>query len=73
MPKFYCNFFIGCSPNPCLNGGDCESTDSDFSCTCKNDYSGDRCEIPPPVTPCSIDSIEKTDSAGAVFIYTRIV
>ena len=38
-----------CSPNPCLNDGECDVFLFFFyKCTCKEFYSGTRCETPPP-------------------------
>ena len=32
-----------CSPNPCLNGGNCTDGVNGFSCACEADYSGMTC------------------------------
>lgn len=34
-----------CSPNPCLHGGECIDKINDFSCQCKQWYSGKTCQI----------------------------
>ena len=37
---------IDCQPNPCLNRGRCyERRGGRYSCSCKDGYAGDRCEI----------------------------
>ncbi|XP_071952127.1 uncharacterized protein [Antedon mediterranea] len=33
-----------CSPNPCLNGGQCTDLISDYNCSCQMGYSGRNCE-----------------------------
>lgn len=41
-----------CSINPCLNGGQCYLTSpTTFKCTCRGDWTGERCEI--PVSSCA--------------------
>ena len=34
-----------CSPNPCQNGGTCNSKSGDFTCSCASGYIGDDCGI----------------------------
>jgi len=33
-----------CESNPCLNGGVCTPAGSNYSCACKKNYVGDKCE-----------------------------
>ena len=33
-----------CKPNPCLNGGACESKDEGYACACKEGFTGANCE-----------------------------
>ena len=32
-----------CSPNPCQNGGICNSNSEGFTCSCASGYTGDDC------------------------------
>ena len=34
-----------CSPNPCVNGGNCQVVDGKIECICPHGYFGDRCEF----------------------------
>ena len=34
-----------CDPDPCLNGGECTSSDVTFTCICQTGYHGDQCEL----------------------------
>lgn len=34
----------GCSSNPCMNGGICETVTNAYECKCLDDYSGTNCE-----------------------------
>eukprot|EP01012_Entosiphon_sulcatum_P047742 TRINITY_DN651_c0_g1_i2.p1 TRINITY_DN651_c0_g1~~TRINITY_DN651_c0_g1_i2.p1 ORF type:complete len:1343 (+),score=160.31 TRINITY_DN651_c0_g1_i2:89-4117(+) len=43
---------VGCSPNPCLNNGNCTATTDGFTCQCPSGYLGKMCETAPdPCTP----------------------
>lgn len=33
-----------CASFPCLNGGRCVNTDGSFQCSCKDGFTGSRCE-----------------------------
>ena len=33
-----------CASNPCYNGGTCNNNINYYSCSCKNGYTGTRCE-----------------------------
>ena len=33
-----------CGPNPCLNDGKCEVVNKTAFCSCKDSWTGDRCE-----------------------------
>ncbi|XP_066591150.1 sushi, von Willebrand factor type A, EGF and pentraxin domain-containing protein 1-like isoform X2 [Prorops nasuta] len=44
-----------CDGSPCINGGSCVQEDDHFSCECRNNYIGSRCEIfqsPCQASPC---------------------
>ncbi|XP_060931243.1 cadherin EGF LAG seven-pass G-type receptor 3 [Limanda limanda] len=42
----YCETEINlCYSNPCLNGGVCARREGGYTCICREDYSGDRCEF----------------------------
>ncbi|XP_053375501.1 sushi, nidogen and EGF-like domain-containing protein 1 isoform X2 [Mercenaria mercenaria] len=43
----HCYNVDDCLPNPCLNGGECVDKIADFTCQCKQWYSGKTCEINP--------------------------
>jgi hypothetical protein len=44
-----------CMPNPCLNGGACNTTDAGkFSCTCGDGYTGATCETASPPRYCDV-------------------
>ena len=38
------SFTDPCASGPCLNGGVCNVTVNGFECTCRADFTGDRCE-----------------------------
>ena len=33
-----------CESDPCLNGGTCEDAVNFYSCSCRSEFTGDRCE-----------------------------
>uniref|UniRef100_A0A8C4DJG8 Cadherin, EGF LAG seven-pass G-type receptor 3 n=1 Tax=Dicentrarchus labrax TaxID=13489 RepID=A0A8C4DJG8_DICLA len=42
----YCETEINlCYSNPCLNGGVCARREGGYTCICREDYTGDRCEF----------------------------
>ncbi|XP_035377944.1 cadherin EGF LAG seven-pass G-type receptor 3 isoform X2 [Electrophorus electricus] len=42
----YCEVEINlCYSNPCLNGGVCARREGGFTCICREDYTGERCEF----------------------------
>ncbi|XP_041654919.1 cadherin EGF LAG seven-pass G-type receptor 3 [Cheilinus undulatus] len=42
----YCETEINlCYSNPCLNGGVCARREGGYTCICREDFSGDRCEF----------------------------
>nr|XP_061802762.1 cadherin EGF LAG seven-pass G-type receptor 3-like [Nerophis lumbriciformis] len=42
----YCETEINlCYSNPCLNGGVCARKEGGYTCICREDYTGDRCEF----------------------------
>ena len=43
----------GCSPNPCLNGGNCYVEDKLRKCHCRAPFTGPRCEEDPSASKCS--------------------
>lgn len=45
------NAIVGCDPNPCLNGGTCESITGGFSCTCADGFVGMNCGEQALLTP----------------------
>ena len=34
-----------CSPNPCVNGGNCQVVDGDAICRCPDGFVGEHCEL----------------------------
>lgn len=42
-----------CSPNPCVNGGECALFDGSYVCRCPPGYGGQRCEL--DTAPCDPD------------------
>ncbi|KAI0215938.1 hypothetical protein LSAT2_032012 [Lamellibrachia satsuma] len=34
-----------CKPNPCKNGATCNGAGVDYSCTCRSNYEGKRCDF----------------------------
>ena len=34
-----------CYNNPCSNGGTCTNNGQGYTCTCKTDFYGDRCQF----------------------------
>ncbi|XP_042898874.1 protocadherin-like wing polarity protein stan isoform X2 [Parasteatoda tepidariorum] len=44
--NFECDTEINlCYSNPCLNGGTCERSEGGYYCFCKQNYTGERCEV----------------------------
>ncbi|GMS95066.1 hypothetical protein PENTCL1PPCAC_17241, partial [Pristionchus entomophagus] len=41
-----CEFEIGdqCASYPCINGGICNGTSTDYTCTCPSPYRGKQCQ-----------------------------
>lgn len=33
-----------CSPNPCLNSGECNEREENFICVCRSEFKGDLCQ-----------------------------
>uniref|UniRef100_A0A8C6MG79 Cadherin EGF LAG seven-pass G-type receptor 3 n=1 Tax=Nothobranchius furzeri TaxID=105023 RepID=A0A8C6MG79_NOTFU len=49
----YCETEINlCYSNPCLNGGVCARREGGYTCICREDYTGDRCEFDPQQGRC---------------------
>ncbi|XP_062611525.1 uncharacterized protein LOC134273339 [Saccostrea cucullata] len=44
FPGGTCNIKNYCSPNPCKNGGNCNSQFNDFTCSCPFGYTGKLCQ-----------------------------
>ena len=59
-----------CDNNPCTNGGTCSSSDSQFTCTCPPEYTGQVCNV--AVNPCDSYPCEHggTCSPGIGLVYT---
>jgi collagen type VI alpha len=49
LVKSVCDEVNECSPNPCLNGGSCQSSAHTFQCTCPVGFSGAKCERRCPI------------------------
>lgn len=47
--------FDDCSPNPCLNGGTCFDEVNGYTCLCKNNFLGNRCQVHPIGDECSFN------------------
>eukprot|EP00057_Strongylocentrotus_purpuratus_P014279 XP_011668753.1 PREDICTED: lactadherin-like [Strongylocentrotus purpuratus] len=47
--RYYCTE-PACRSNPCFNGGNCEETDTGFTCLCLDGYRGERCAENVPIS-----------------------
>lgn len=55
-----------CSPNPCMNDGECKDMWTSFLCNCQRPYLGDTCEL--SFTPATFGNEDILDSLVTVII-----
>ncbi len=57
-----------CNPSPCLNGGSCTSTTSQYTCTCTAGWTGTKCEIQP--TYCGLVRLQNPAAGDGLYTFT---
>ncbi|XP_065915266.1 uncharacterized protein [Dysidea avara] len=66
----YCAFSTACDPNPCENQGECMSQNLNYTCICRQDFTGMNCEQRindcVPINPCQNNGI-CTDGFASYF------